>query len=64
MPVGMSVVGGGAEVVCQGLSGPFLAKSGSESSDMHRVTSPEIGCARGWNCLNRPVLTSGMTQRF
>ena len=26
--VGMSPVGGGADVVCQGLSGPFLAKTG------------------------------------
>ena len=26
MPVGMSAVGGRADVVCQGLSGPFIAK--------------------------------------
>ncbi len=28
VPVGMSAVGGGADVACQGLSGPFLARSG------------------------------------
>ncbi len=26
VPVGMSAVGGGADIVCQGLSGPFLAR--------------------------------------
>jgi hypothetical protein len=26
VPVGMSAVGGGADVACQGLSGPFLAR--------------------------------------
>jgi hypothetical protein len=28
LPVGMSAVGGGADVACQGLSGPFIASSG------------------------------------
>ena len=28
VPVGMSAVGGKADVACQGLSGPFIARSG------------------------------------
>ena len=31
MPVGMSAVGGRADVICQELSGPFIARSGHSS---------------------------------
>ncbi len=34
LPLGMSAVGGGADVVCQELSGPFIATSGHSSIPM------------------------------
>ena len=37
LPVGMSAVGGRADVACQELSGPFIAKSGSY-----------VTCSYGW----------------
>ncbi len=42
MPVGMSAVGGRADVACQGLSGPFLANSGHSDKIVERMTiSPD-----------------------
>ena len=38
MPVGMSAVGGKADVACQGLSGPFIAINGRRDE----VQNPEI----------------------
>ncbi len=39
----MSVVGGRADVVCQGLSGPFLATSGNSRSDKTFIGRIEKG---------------------
>ena len=44
MPVGMSAVGGKADIVCQGLSGPFLARSGNHRPmrDRKEVESGDV----------------------
>ena len=43
LPAGMSAVGGGADVACQGLSGPFIARTGHARCHSKSMDSRVLG---------------------